>query len=158
MSVSVSMTGLRDLEKQIERLRPATGKGALRSSLRSVAEPLAADMRQRAPADPNGQQSLKTSIGVGTRLEKRQAGLHRKMFRDDKASVEIFVGPSYSLGGGGRHGHLQEFGTRHHPAQPFARPAWDAARGSLLDRLSAAMWANVERSISRADRRGTLIG
>lgn len=157
MSVTVKMSGLRDIERQIERLKPAGAKGALRRSLRSVGEPIAADMQERAPVDPDGQQSLKKSIGVGTRLEKRQAALHRKMFRDDKAAVEMFVGPSYSLGDGGRHGHLQEFGTRHHAAQPFVRPAWDAARGSILANLSDLMWAEVEKAISRGEKRGTLL-
>lgn len=157
MKFSVKTTGLRDLEREMERLKPAAAKAALRRSLLAAAKPLVADMQERAPVDPNGKQSLKKSIGVGTRLEKRQAGLHRKMFRDDKAAVEMFVGPSYSRGAGGRHGHLQEFGTRHHAAQPFARPAWDADRGAILDRLSAEMWANVEKAIIRAGKRGTLL-
>lgn len=152
MSVTVKMTGMRELDRQIARLRPATGKGALRRGLRTVAEPLAADMAARAPVDPNGQQTLKSSISFGTKLSKRQAGLHRKMFRNDKASVEMFVGagPIPSA-------HNQEFGNRNHAAQPFARPAWDTAQSDILDRLSAALWSEIEKTVGRAAKRGALL-
>ena len=36
--------------------------------------------------------ALKISIGTGTKLTRRQAQQHRKMFKDDRASVEMFVG------------------------------------------------------------------
>jgi len=152
MTVSVKVAGLRDLDKQIARLKPATGKSALRRSLRSVAEPIAADMAARAPVDPNGERDLQKSIGVGTKLSKRQARLHRRMFRNSKAAVEMFVGA-----GPVSEATQQEFGNSRHVAQPFARPAWDAATGSILADLSAIMWANVEKSIARAAKKGALL-
>lgn len=152
MSVTVKTTGLKELDKQVARLSKSMGKGALRKALRIVAEPVAEDMRAGAPPDPDGNHVLKPSIGVGTKLSKRQAGLHRKMFRNDKASVEMFVGA-----GPVSSATQQEFGNRRHGAQPFARPAWDAHKGGILDKLSAELWTQVEASIGRAAKRGKLL-
>ena len=47
----------------------------------------------------------------------------------------------------------QEFGTRHHSAQPFMRPAFDQDHLSLLDRLKVELWADIQKAIARAERR-----
>ena len=70
------------------------------------------------------------------------------MFRDDRAAVEVFAGA-----GALPQAHLQEFGTRHHPAQPFMRPAFDAEGRKTLDRLATEMWADIERTAARQARR-----
>lgn len=152
MAKAFHVAGLRDLEKQLERLNRSTGKGILRRVLRKEAEPMAADMEANAPEDPDGQRTLKNSIGVGSRLSKRQARLHRKMFKSDRASVEMFVGA-----GAVPSAHQQEFGNSRHGAQPFARPAWDKAKGSMLANVSSSLWTAVEKSIKRATKAGTLI-
>ncbi len=46
--------------------------------------------------------------------------MHRKMFKNDKASAEMFVGPNDPA-------DIQtEFGNEHQQAEPHLRPAWDA--------------------------------
>jgi hypothetical protein len=39
------------------------------------------------------------------------------------------------------------------PAQPFARPAWDADGKKMLDRLKAELWADIQKTVARAERR-----
>lgn len=150
MTVSVKLEGFKELDDALEQLSKAAGKGALRRSLKKAAQPLVEKMKAMAPVDDG---DLRDSIDVSTKLDGRQRGLHRKMFRNDKASVEMFVGPSYELGGGGRHGHLLEFGTQHHAPQPFARPAWDSDKTALLDRLGKHLWEEIDKSIARAKRK-----
>lgn len=149
---TVTVSGLRELDKALGELKKSTGKNVLRRVLRKRAEPMADDMRARAPDDPVSPagrgDDLRTSIGVGTKLTKRQRSLHRKMFRDDKASVEVFVGA-----GNVPHAHMQEFGVAHHGPQPFARPAWDAGKTRLLDGIGDDLWAEVEKSAKRAARK-----
>ena len=65
----------------------------------------------------------------------------------------MFVGPSYDLGAGGRHGHLLEFGTAHSAAQPFMRPAWDQDHKALLERLKVEIWTEIKKSMARAERK-----
>lgn len=149
----VRVDGLREVERNLEQLAKGTGKGALRRALKTAAQPLAEAMRAAAPDDPDtGGDDLKSSITVTSKLSKRQSRFHRRMFRDDRASVEMFVGA-----GPLPQAHLQEFGTAHHAAQPFARPAWDADQRALLDRLTQQIRIEVDKSIARAAKTGKLL-
>jgi HK97 gp10 family phage protein len=162
MRASVKVDGMQDLQAEFEKLaNPAQRKASARRALRKAAEPLAQIASGMAPRASG---KLSASIGYGTRLSKRQSGLHRKMFKDDRVAVEMFVGASYAMGGGGRHAHLQEFGTgpRYHKsgkyvgqvsAQPFLRPAWDSYQATMLETIQTELWADLQRSIARAERR-----
>jgi HK97 gp10 family phage protein len=149
MTVTVKVEGLRELDQQLERLKAGTGKGAVRRALKKAAEPMAAKMRAGAPRKTG---KLAISVAVTSKLSRRQAGLHRKMFSDDRAAVEMFVGP------GPLTGIVQEFGTWFHPPQPFVRPVWDADQRALLDRLRAELKSEIDKAIARGAKRGTLIG
>jgi HK97 gp10 family phage protein len=160
----MKLDGFGDLEKQIEKLTKAAGKGVIRRSLKKAAVPmveLAADLAAKKSG------ALSKSIAVSSKLDKRQAGKHRKMFKDDKAAVEMFIGPSLGIGKGGRHGHLVEFGTKPHmnggtfagtfhpgtAPQPFMRPAWDQDHEAMLKRLGQDIWSEVSKSLDRAARK-----
>lgn len=135
MAQTFRVEGLRELDAALKELPKATGKNVLRRTLRKVAEPMAADARAKAPDDPaTTGYDLRTSIGVGTKLTRRQRSVHRKMFKDDKASVEMFVGA-----GGLPQAHLREFGSDGHPQHPFMRPAWDAHKRPMLDGIAKTL-------------------
>jgi HK97 gp10 family phage protein len=142
MSLSVKLEGFKELDNALAELSRAAGKGVLRRSLKKAAEPMADLASSLAPRGPTG--NLATSVKYGTKLTKRQAGLHRKMFRDDKASVEGFVGANDPAA------VPQEFGTVDHGPQPFMRPAWDQDALPLLDRLGKELAVEVEKSVKRA--------
>lgn len=149
MATRVRIDGLKELDRALGELPKATGKNVLRRVLRKRAEPIAEDMRAKAPDDPRTSgNDLRGSIGVGTKLSKRQAKLHRKMFKNDKASVEMFVGA-----GPVPHAHLQEFGTSRHGPQAFARPAWDAGKGPLLEGLKDDLWQEIQKAAQRLARK-----
>lgn len=147
---TVKLEGFKALDDALDELSKAAGKGVLRRSLLKSADKMVKLMASRAPRDTGG---LAESIDASTKLDKRQSRMHRKAFRNDKSSVEVFVGPSYNLGAGGRHGHLLEFGTYKMAPQPFVRPAWDEDRGPLLDRLGKEMATELEKSVARARRK-----
>lgn len=141
----VKIDGLAELERALAELPKATGKNVLRRVLRKVAEPLAADMRSMAPDDPaTGGNDLKSSIGVGTRLSKRQASQNRKMFKSDKASVEMFVGA-----GNLPQAIQQEFGNVNHGPQPFVRPAWDGQKGQMLNTIENDLAREIDAAAKR---------
>jgi HK97 gp10 family phage protein len=142
---SVKIEGLAELEKTFAELPKATGKNVLRRVLRRRAEPIADAARGMAPDDPaTGGNDLRSSIGVGTQLSKRQKGLHRKMFRNDKAAVEMFVGA-----GPLPQAHNQEFGNVNHGPQPFMRPAWDAGQSAVLEGLKDDLWQEIDSASKR---------
>jgi HK97 gp10 family phage protein len=162
MTASLRIEGMQELEAEFARLEnPSQRIASARRALRKAAEPLAKLAASMAPRDSG---KLAESIGYGTRLAKRQAGQHRKMFQDDRAAVEMFVGASYATGGGGRHAHLVEFGTgpRRHKSgkfvgsvspRPFLRPAWDSYQSAMLNTIKAELWADLQRSLARQERR-----
>ena len=143
---TVKLEGFKELERELERLSKAAGKGVLRRSLKKAAMPMKDTMHDLAPRGDTASDDLADSISIGTKLSKRQAGLHRKMFRDDRAAVEMFVGA-----GPDPASWTQEFGTINHGAQPFARPAWDAEAQPTLDRLGRILWDEFEKSLKRAN-------
>ncbi|RVQ23048.1 HK97-gp10 family putative phage morphogenesis protein [Sinorhizobium meliloti] len=147
--VRVSIEGLKQLDQALAELPKATGKAVLRRTLIKAGEPLADDMRAKAPDDPaTGGNDLRSSIGVGTKLSKRQAKLHRKEFKNDKASAEVFVGA-----GPVPHAHLQEFGTSRHGPQPFARLAWDAGKNQVLDTIKDELAVQITKAAQRLARK-----
>lgn len=147
MTVTVKLEGFKELEAELAKLaKPAARKASARRSLKKAAEPLAVLAQRMAPrGDTN---TLAPSIAVSTKLSKRQRKQHRRMFRNDRAAVEMFVGagPLSSA-------HTQEFGTIHHAPQPFLRPAWEQDKKAMLERLKTELWKDIEKAVARAERK-----
>jgi HK97 gp10 family phage protein len=138
----VSVEGLSDLQEALRELPDATAKNVLRRVGRKVLEPIAEDARRLAPVDEG---DLRDSIGVSTKLSRRQRGQHQKDGPDD---VEIFAGA-----GPHPQAHLQEFGSEHHPPQPFMRPAWEAGKDKLLEDVKAELWPEIVKATARQARK-----
>lgn len=146
MVMDIRTEGFRELEAAMDELTNAAAKGVMRRSLLKAAQPMAEIAKGMAPDDPaTGGFDLKGSIIAGTKLSRAQTKAHRKMFRDDRAAVEVFVGP-----GPVPQAIQQEFGNKNHPPQPFLRPAFDGDAGPLIDRLGAEMAVEVEKAVKRA--------
>jgi HK97 gp10 family phage protein len=138
--------GLADLERAFEELGNINQrKASARRAMKKAAQPMADEAQRLAPRDFG---TLGESIKVGTVLSKRQRGLHRKMFRDDKAAVEMFVGagPLSSA-------HNQEFGNEHNPPQPFMRPALDNNAQGYMETIGTELWADIDATAKRAARK-----
>ena len=145
MTEVLQLVGFSELEKELENLTKAVGKGVLRRALKTAAMPIADVANAAAPVGPTG--GYAESFNYSTKLNKRQAGQHRKMFRDEKAAVEGFVGTNDPAG------VQQEFGNQNHRPQPALRPAWDAEAKPTLDRLGQELWSELEKATARAARR-----
>ena len=148
--MTIKLEGFSDLEAVLAELEKlSTRKAVGRRALIKAAQPMAEIMRGLAPNDPmTGAPDLASSVAVSTKLSKRQARAHRKMFRDDRAAVEVFVGP-----GPDPAAWNQEFGNINHGPQPFVRPAWDQDREALLKRLGVEIAAEVDKTVARARRK-----
>lgn len=150
MKMTVKTTGFKDLEAALAKIeKRSTQKAVMRRALKTAAQPMADVARTKAPDDTStGAPDLKSSITVGTKLSERQKRVHRKMFRNDKASVEMFVGA-----GPVRSANQQEFGNEHHGPQPFMRPAWDQEAMPTLERLGQEMWSEIDKQAKRAAKK-----
>ncbi|WP_127104366.1 HK97 gp10 family phage protein [Pararhodobacter zhoushanensis] len=148
MSSTVSLTGFRELEAVYAQLaNPTARKASARRALRKSAEPMAATANGLAPNDTSTE-GKSIEVLVGTRLSRRQARQHRRMFRDDRAAVEMFVGAAPHPASWN-----QEFGNRIHAAQPYLRPAWDQDRAAMLEQLGRELAIDIHRTVARAERR-----
>lgn len=146
MGKTVKFEGGRELERALAEIaKKATAKAVVRRALIAAAKPMAEMAQSGAPV---AEGDLQASVSVGTKLSKRQAKLHRKMFKNDKAAVEVFVGagPLSSA-------HNQEFGNEHHAAQPFMRPAFDAEAKPTIDRVGEQMWVEIDKQAKREARK-----
>ena len=163
MTVTMELSGFDEMEEALEQLSKASGKNVLRRALKAAAEPMADLARSLAPNDPStGGFDLQKSITVGSRLSRREKSEHRRMFRNDRASVEMFVGAGplpqavYSEFGTAPHVNKGLFAGTMNPGvapQPFMRPAWDQDHKALLDRLGKEIWVEIEKAMARAERK-----
>jgi hypothetical protein len=144
MKTTVRVDGLRDLDAALGELPKATGKAVLRRTGRKALEPMRADAEANAPRLEG---HLAASVAIGTKLTRRQAGLHRKMFKDERASVELFMGPNNPAA------VPQEFGWEDGAAQPYMRPAWDANKDRALEIIKTELWSEIEKSAKRLARK-----
>ncbi len=151
MKTTVRVDGLKDLDAALGELSKGMARGVLRRVGLKALEPVADTARALAPDDPTTSGAdLKSSIGVGTRLSKRQARLARSAIRKgeaDKHFVEVYAGA-----GPLPQAHHQEFGNVNHGAQPYMRPAWDQNKSKVLDTVRNELGDEIEKTARRAAR------
>lgn len=141
MKTSFKVEGLREIEKALLELPQATRK----PTMRRVATKALAPFEEAAKANaPKLTGDLEASITTGTRLNKRQRRLSRRL---GKSAVEVHTGTANQAG------VPQEFGTFKESAQPFMRPAWDATQGEVLDGVKTLSWEEIEKTAKRVARK-----
>lgn len=156
----VQVEGLRETEAALRELGKSLGKAALRRTAKSALQPFDDRWRALAPDDPStGGNDLRSSGGISTRLVKSQAKQHRKMFRNDRSTIEMFAGPN------DRAAVPLEFGTGERvqvktgksvgsvSPTPFVRPAWDATKGAMPGAIGSDLWTEIRKSAERKARR-----
>lgn len=162
MKLTVKVEGLRELDRALGELPKATGRNVLKRALMKAGGPMAEHARRLAPFDEG---DLRKSIAVSPKLGTKagtsefaaamQAGLGKdaavRAMRDARRAAagsqsfaEVYVGA-----GRNPQAHLQEFGTVHHAAQPFLRPAFESEkRGALV-----IFKVELEQEIAKAAKR-----
>ncbi|WP_246259339.1 HK97-gp10 family putative phage morphogenesis protein [Chelativorans oligotrophicus] len=145
MATRVRIDGLRELEKALAELPKATGKNVLRRTLLKAGQPIADDYEANVRRLTG---TLAESAGVSTKLSRRQASQHRKMFRDDKASAEVFAGAGALV-----QAITEEFGTDKQAPQGALREAWDANKMSVLDTIKTELGNEITKAAERLARK-----
>jgi len=136
--ISVKFEGGKELIAALNTLSKAMSKRVLIEGLKDAAEPMRRRMALMAPkGDPEGV-NLRESIAVMTSRGQ------------DAQEAAVAVGPTRSA----FYGSFQEFGTSHHAAQPFARPAFDYEKDNSLQILAKALWRELA---ARGVNKGTVV-
>lgn len=141
---TVKVTGFRELSKALDQFKPSTGKNILRRVGREALEPFDDAWRPKAPVRPDGpersREHMRDTGGIGSKPKRSAA---RRGY-----TVEVFAGP-----GPVPQAIQQEFGNRNHPAQPFARPAWEETQDQVLKNVKVGLGAEIGKAAARAGRR-----
>jgi HK97 gp10 family phage protein len=131
MRVEIRIHGLQEVQRALAALPQEIREESLDKTLRAAAEPILEAARARAPMRTG---RLRQSLAVGL------------VTKDAKASkgAAVFIGSTSPLA------HFQEYGTRHHPPQPFMRPAYDARADAARRIIEAGLLAEISKAVQRA--------
>lgn len=140
MKVTMKFEGGLELAQALNKLPTRVSKRVIREALERAGEPMRADMARRAPRAPGAPDIADNMVMSPARMQG---------ISDNDQAAAIKIGPEKSL----FYGLFQEFGTIHHGAQPFARPAFDAGWQKALDSVRASFWtalaaAGISRSVT----------
>jgi hypothetical protein len=143
--------GLADLDRMLGELPKRTQKSVLRRVGLKALEPFVETVRGMAPVDEDPTSTpqrrpgtLRDSYHAGTKLNKTQA---RNARREGKSSIEVYAGTNDPAG------VQTEFGNDHQPAQPHARPAWNATKARVLDGVAKGLATEIGKAKARLSRR-----
>jgi len=123
MSTILRFTGGAELQRNLDALSTRLSRQVQRQALTEAADPIRTTMAQLAPRAP-GPPDIAANIVIGPARLPQQ--------------VAVGVGPAKGF----RYGFFQEYGTVHHRAQPFMRPAFDrhVASGATLKLILGSLW------------------
>jgi HK97 gp10 family phage protein len=140
--VTVKTEGFKELDEILGTLGKSMGRNVLRRTAKTVLEPVADRMRSLVAVDEG---DLKASITVSQKLTTRQKRMAKK---ETKSFVEMYAGP-----GGLKQATTLEFGTNDTAAQPYARPAWDEAKPTILDTVKDELAIELDKAVVRKARK-----
>lgn len=150
MKTSVKFEGSKELDATFNALAAEYGKAAGKAVLRRTGikalEPMAEAWRSMVPDDPSTPApDYKSSITVGTKLNKRQASLARK--DQNKSLVTVYVGTNDPAG-------VQlEYGNVNHGPQPSGRPAFQQEAAPTIERFGKLLGPEIEKTAVRLSKR-----
>ena len=126
------------LEKRLDAIPDAVLE-ALKPALVKGAEEAAANMRALVPVDEG---DLRDSITVTEPGKTTPAYAEGGGSRTAGSNQALVTAGNEDT----RHGHLQEFGTVNHEAQPFLRPGFRLAKPKAMRRIQRAIGVAVKKA------------
>jgi len=140
----ISVEGLKELDAALSQLQGTAAKTTLRRVARRALEPMRAEAQRLAPDDPDTPNpDLESSIIISSR---QKSGRQGRRSAEEKRSVVVYMGPSPE---GYPQAVMQEFGTAHHPPQPYMRPAFDGEKDGALEIIKADLGDEINKTVRR---------
>lgn len=140
MKSGLRLDGLRDLERSLMELKPATAKAAARKVLIAAAEPIAEQMQGDVGVWSG---ALKEGVDASSKLTPRQ-----RAQRTAKSDVEVYAGaPSLAQA------IFDEFGTIDQPGKGSLRRAWEGGKARAMLDIRDGLKLDIEKRTDRARRR-----
>jgi len=152
MRVSVTLQGSADLMKRLRELPEAVGVSVQRKALIAGAEPMRAHAAALAPRDSQSSGPHLADnivIGVPPKRKLKAAGLSAAEEDILGAGTIVEVGPALTPSDH-FYGYFIEYGTIHHEAKPFMRPAFDAQKQTSMNVILASLWAAIRKALPQS--------
>jgi len=144
MKFSMQTEGGAEFAQNLNKLSLAVRRKTLFRILRLAAEPLRVRMGALAPRAPGAPDMADSMvISIARRIGDVAGGRWQAA---DEFQAAVAVGPSKNI----FYALFQEYGTVHHGAQPFGRPAFDTTAGESLQIIQAEIWAALEAAVDRS--------
>lgn len=131
MILTAKIKGAQELRQVLRQLPDRVQKRVLAAAVRKGANVVRDAVIARAP--------------VGTELDRHRKHLYQQINvrairgnNPQRVALAVSTGAAYW-------GNFAEFGTRHQPARPFMRPAFEASAGQALAAIGVAIGKGVER-------------
>lgn len=137
--------GLEDLAKALREMPKDVRQNGLRAGLRAGAREIQKEAQGRAPVDTGRMRDnvyikrireLVTELSEGWFVGVRMGPKRRK----DKATGKVTKDYSNDAW----YWRFVEFGTRHIPARPFMRPAFEAKKEAAVEAIAAKLKQRIE--------------
>ena len=153
MKVNVTVTGLKELERELKKVDAKLRRKILRKAMRKGAAPIAKAARAKAPRDRKHKgRKAKELRGISLHRSIVVRSARKRRGSDEDVSVRVTATVT--------HAHLVEFGTgpRYHedgkyvgqsPAQPFMRPAFDANQAQAQAIMATTIAAELEKEVGK---------
>lgn len=137
------LEGGRELEQALKQFARPMAKAVGRRALKKAADPIFEVYKANTTVASG---TLVGSETVGTKLNKRQTRLNRKLA--SKSSVEVHIGTADPAG------IQEEFGNRHQAPHPSLSIAW-ASQGEqkAVDRIAGELRRDIEKTAARVAKR-----
>lgn len=167
--INIKVEGFAELDEALGELPKTTARNVLKRVAIRALEPMRDTAIAKAPDDPGGPAAdLKKSIIISAKVKNtagnaafaaamRGGGSKadavsamrgaRRAAKGTGSFVEMHVGPK--KGRNSKVGSLQEFGTAHHAAQPFMRPAYDMHKGEAVGIIRADLGGEIMKAAER---------
>lgn len=155
---SIKVEGLKELEQALLKEIPKEARKVLLGGLRDAAQPMLAMAKGYAKStDASGALSESLALKtVSAKRTKHSASIllgPNRMSSTAKAMYLAYYNQDWDAANDGiRHGHLVEFGTKHSGADPFLRPALDAAGPFFAHGFAGATWKRLASKIKKRGR------
>lgn len=125
--LSVSLNGVKDLQRQLRRLGTEVERKSLQDAVMAGAEVIRAEASRLAPR----------------RTGRLAANIEAVLVKKRKDQAIAHIGPNKEAW----YGIFAELGTSHHPAQPFLRPAFDSKKDEAMDAAADKLRAAIAKAV-----------
>ncbi len=128
MAIAFKLIGGEELVRRLNAMPARVSKKIQVAALKEAGEPMRAAMATNAP---RGDRTPHLADNIKILVTRT----------GDRDEFGVAIGPTREVFWGG----YQEFGTKHQPARPFARPAFDSHVERVLSQVSRKLWDAIRK-------------